>query len=144
MQIRTPSAIFLIAITALTTGAMAQNVYKCGDAYSQTPCSGGATVDAADQRTPVQKTQADLATRRDAQAADAMEKARLQQEKTDIAANTPTVKPDVAGTATDIGTTHAKKKKKRTPDYFTAEVPGKKKKKHISKKNTEGKASKKP
>lgn len=143
MQIRIPSAIFLIATIALSTGAIAQNVYKCGDAYSQTPCPGGATVDAADQRTPVQKTQADLATRRDARAADAMEKARLQQEKTDIAANTPTVKPDVTGTATDTGTTHAKKKKKRTPDYFTAEVPGKKKKKQTARKKTEDKAARK-
>lgn len=143
MQIRTPSAIFLIATIALSTGAMAQNVYKCGDAYSQTPCPGGATVDAADQRTSVQKTQADLATRLDARAADAMEKARLQQEKTDVAANTPTVKPDVTGTATDAGTTHAKKKKKRTPDYFTAEVPGKKKKKQTARQKTEDKAARK-
>jgi len=133
MQIRTSIAIVLIATSALSTGAMAQNVYKYGDTYSQTPCPGGAIVDAADQRTPGQKTQADLATRRDARAADTLEKARLQQEKTAIAANTPTVTPEVASTA------YAKKKKKKTPEHFTAQIPGKKKQKQSAKKRPEKK-----
>lgn len=139
MQIHTPVAIFFIAISALSTGATAQNIYKCGDTYSQAPCPGGAAVDATDQRTSAQKVQSDLATRRDVRAADAMEKARLQQEKTDIAANTPTAKAETAGTATDTGTTYAKKKKKKAPDYFTAQVPGKKKKKQASKRSSEKK-----
>ncbi|MDO9195067.1 hypothetical protein [Rhodoferax sp.] len=139
MQIRTSVAIVLIATIALSTGAMAQNIYKCGDTYSQTPCPGGAIVDAADQRTPGQKTQADLATRRDARAADALEKARLKQEKAAIAANAPTVKPEVASTATDTSTAYAKKKKKKTPEHFTAQIPGKKKQKQSAKKRPEKK-----
>ena len=136
MQSLTLNAIFLIAASALSTGASAQNSYKCGDAYSQAPCPGGVIVDATDQRTSAQKTQADLTRGRDARTADAMEKARLQQEKIDLAANTPPVKPATAGTASNTRTTQAKKKKK-APEYFTAQVPGKKKKKQAPKKSVE-------
>lgn len=139
MQNRTPVAIVLIAIAAFSTGATAQNIYKCGDSYSEAPCPGGAAVAATDQRTSAQKTQADLATSRDARAADALEKARLQQEKTDVAANTPTVKPETAGTVGNAGTTQAKKKKRKAPEYFTAQTPGRKKQKQASKRRAENK-----
>jgi hypothetical protein len=85
-------AMFIIATCALSTGARAQKVYKCGNAYSQTPCPGGDLIDPADPRTSDQKNQTDLAIGRDARLADAMEKARLAQEKKDLAANTPAKK----------------------------------------------------
>jgi hypothetical protein len=122
------NAIFLIAFCALSTGATAQNTYKCGDAYSQVPCPGARIIDATDSRTPAQKTQADLVTGRAARTADAMEKARLQQEKIDSAANAAPVPPAHLETASATGTTHAKKKKRKAPDYFTAQAPGEKKK----------------
>jgi hypothetical protein len=89
MHRRLQFAIILIAATHFCTWATAQNVYKCGDAYSQQACPGGVAVNADDPRTSEQKSQADLATQRDARTANAMEKARLQQEAKDIAANTP-------------------------------------------------------
>ena len=82
MQSPPLKAVVLIAIaTVLSTGASAQNTYKCGDTYSQLPCPGGIIVNTTDKRTSAQKTQSDLATARDARTAEAMEKARLQREK---------------------------------------------------------------
>ena len=81
-----------------------------------------------DSRTPAQKAQADLATGRAARTADAMEKARLQQEKIDIAASASPMPPAHMETASASGTVQAKKKKRKTPDYFTAQAPGEKKK----------------
>lgn len=125
------NAIFLIASSALSTGATAQKTYKCGNTYSQAPCPGGIVIEATDPRTPAQKTQADLATGRNARTAEAMEQARLQQEKRDLAANTVTLSPTAAparpATARTTSTTQVKKKKKQ-PDYFTAQAPGEKKK----------------
>lgn len=122
------NAIFLIAACALSTGATAQNTYKCGDSYSQAPCPGARVIDATDSRTPAQKTQADLVTGRVARTADAMEKARLQQEKIDSAANASLVPPAQMEHASATSTTQAKKKKRKAPDYFTAQAPGAKKK----------------
>lgn len=90
------TTIFLIAINSLSTGATAQNIYKCGDTYSQQACPGAVVVNAADKRTREQKSQTDAATGRDARTANAMASARLQQEKIDIAANTPSAKPATA------------------------------------------------
>ena len=122
------NAIFLIAACALSTGATAQNTYKCGDSYSQAPCPGARVIDATDSRTPAQKKQADLVTGRVARTADAMEKARLQQEKIDSAANASPVPPAHLENASASATTQAKKKKRKAPDYFTAQAPGEKKK----------------
>lgn len=84
--------LFLIAVHALSTGATAQNTYKCGNTYSQAPCPGGVVIDVADTRSASQKKQADMIIARDAQTADTMEAARLKQEKIDLAANTPSEK----------------------------------------------------
>ena len=143
MQVTTLNAIFLIATSALSTGVSAQNTYKCGDAYSQLPCPGGVVVDVTDKRTSAQKTQSDLATGRDARTAEAMEKARLQQEKIDIAANTPTVKPASPDKANNTQTSQVKKKKKKEQEYFSAQIPGEKKKKKALEKNADKKGESK-
>lgn len=119
-------AVFLAASCALSTGATAQNVYKCGGNYSQLPCPGGVLIDTTDQRSAAQKAQSDLATVRDARNADAMETARLQQEKKDLAANTPKVKAQNDDGASSIRASQAKKK---APDYFTVRTASEKKKK---------------
>ena len=137
------NAIFLIAVCALSTGATAQNIYKCGETYSQLPCPGGVLIDATDKRSTAQIAQADSATGRDARNADAMEKARLQQEGSDIAANTP-MTDAVAKTDIKPQTTLAKKKKKKAPEYFTAQAPGEKKKKTTSKKSAAKKVASQP
>lgn len=137
------NAIFLIFFCALSTVSGAQNVNKCGTTYSQTPCPDGQVLDVTDKRTSAQKAQTDLATGRDARTADAMEKARLQQEKMDLAANTPPTKSAIAATATNTPSPQAKKKKRTGPEYLTAQVSGKKKKKQIQKKNVEKKSKEK-
>lgn len=102
---------------------MAQNVYKCGDSYSQSPCPGGVAID-ADSRSPAQKAQADAATARDARIARAMEQARLKQEAAALAANVPADKPAVNEAPKSKPQA---KKKSRQPEYFTAREPGGKK-----------------
>lgn len=118
-------AVFLAASCALSTGATAQSVYKCGGSYSQLPCPGGVLIDTTDQRSAAQKAQSDLATVRDARKADAMETARLQQEKEDLAANTPKAQAQINDVASSNRSSQAKKK---APDYFTVRTASEKKK----------------
>lgn len=121
------NTIFLIAFGSMSTGTLAQNIHKCGATYSQTPCSDGVVLNATDPRTHAQKAQSELNTIRDTRTADAMEKARLKQEKTDLAASAP----PAASTATagGTGTPSKAKQKKKKPPYFTARTANKEKKK---------------
>ena len=73
-------AIIFIAASAVTTGATAQNTYKCGNVYSQTPCAGGVTLDVNDARSPEQRAQATSTAQSTAKTADSLEKTRLKQE----------------------------------------------------------------
>ena len=142
MQGRIPSATILIAIAALSTGATGQNAYKCGDTYSQLPCPGATIIDAADQRSNAQKVHSDLATARAARTAQAMQQARLQQEKKDLATNTPAVTPASSRQASAVRTSQAKLKK-RAPEFFTAQIPEEKKKKQAATKSADKKAQSK-
>ena len=65
---------------ACVAPAAAQNIYRCGDSYSQRPCPGGTVVEAEDERSAGQRSQTSQAAQRDARMADAMEKARLKEE----------------------------------------------------------------
>jgi hypothetical protein len=138
MQKLTLPALFLIAACALSMGASAQNTYKCGNSYSQTPCPGAVALDTRDPRDGAQKTQADLATVRDAKAAEAMAAARRQQEKTDLQANTPQITSPTPAAGSNDGapssTPPRQLKKRKGTTYFTAQVPGEKKKKKTGKK----------
>ncbi len=126
MRVARLETLVLIAAGLLSTGVGAQTVYKCGNTYSQLPCPD-ATVINADQRTREQKAQADQATARDARAATAMENARLQQEKADLAANTPKA-PAKAASASKPRKSELKKKKKKTDaDTVVARSPATKK-----------------
>jgi hypothetical protein len=132
---------FLIAVSALSSAATAQKTYKCSDTYSQTPCPGGVLIDNADQRSNAQKRQTDAATGRDAKAADALQKARLQREAKDLAANTPTATTTNPSPVKSTNTSTSQlKKKKKTPEFFTAQAPGERKKKKALKKTTAKKA----
>ncbi len=125
MRVARLETLVLIAAGLLSTGVGAQTVYKCGNTYSQLPCPD-ATVINADQRTREQKAQADQATARDARAATAMENARLQQEKADLAANTPKA-PAKAASASKPRKSELKKKKKKDADTLVARSPATKK-----------------
>jgi hypothetical protein len=75
------TAIFLVAGIAISAGAAAQKVYKCGSSYSQIPCTDAVKVPTDDARTVVQKKESEKAVARDMQAAKSMEKERLAEEK---------------------------------------------------------------
>lgn len=85
-----------IVFYAACAQAAAQNVYRCGDSYSQQPCLGGVMVPAEDARSAQQKAEAAAAARRDAKAAEALEKERLKQEAQPVPAYSPTPKTEPA------------------------------------------------
>lgn len=136
MRRLTPLAIILIAICSFLTRAEAQNAYRCGNSYSQTPCPGGVPVDADDSRSRAQKAQSESAIKRDVRTADSMEKTRQQQEEARKRAALKSADKPVDKTATHQGkqdtsgkATHSTKKKAKQPEYFTAASPADKKKK---------------
>jgi len=116
-------SLFALLAAAWLAPATAQDIYRCGDSYSQQPCPGGAVVQAQDERSAGQRSQTHLAAQRDAKVADAMEKARLKEEAKPAQAYIPPAKEEAA----------ARKLKK--PDQFKAvaakkpgDVPAKTKK----------------
>lgn len=136
-------ATLLISLFAVSSGLQAQNIYKCGNNYSQTPCPGASTLNLDDARDTAQKQQSDAATHRDHSLAAALEKDRLAQEK--IAATRPPVAEPVAAVKaapqSDDGVVHKITPKRIGPKHhkpkaFIAEVPG-------SEKPTSGKKSSK-
>ena len=102
--------------------AAAEDIYRCGDSYSQQPCPGGKLVLTEDARSASQRSQTSLAVQRDAKAADAMEKARLKEEEKPAQAALPPARPqeipEEEAKAVSFG------KPKKSP-YFTAVSPRK-------------------
>lgn len=132
MQLGLSSAVLAsIAALSVASAAIAQTVYKCGSAYSQSPCPGATEVNTEDTRTAAQKAQTDAAAGNAAKTAARMEKERVARENvvTPKAISRP-ARP--VGTTTDeaqSANSTAKKKKKSAPEYFTAAVPPDKAKK---------------
>lgn len=77
---RSFQACAFVALSLVCGLAAAQTAYRCGNSYSQSPCANGTAVDISDTRSAAQKRDADEAARRNAQAADAMEKTRMKEE----------------------------------------------------------------
>lgn len=121
-----------IAANAVVTGAQAEDIYKCGNTYSQSPCSGGQLMSVDDSRDPQQKLQKDAATQRDAALAKEMEKTRLANEKAwrgTETKHTPGAKshpPQPAASKEAMTVIQPKKLKQKydKPNTFTALVPG--------------------
>lgn len=120
---------FVIAAALALAGASgaAQTVWRCGDSYATQPCAGGKAFDASDPRTPADAARAGRAAQADAKRADAMEQARLAQEK-----NAPRAiviggeaKPPQKQAKQEPGRKKAKKKP-ADPQVFTAVAPRKK------------------
>lgn len=115
--------LLLVFAAACALPAAAQNVYRCGDnSYSQQPCAGGKPVAVEDARTPGQRAQTSEAVRRDAKAANDLEKARLKDEAKPVAASIPLPKAEELPPAGDRTESAVKPKK---PAYFTAVSPKK-------------------
>jgi len=122
-------------------GAGAQNTYKCGNSYSQTVCDGGAVVNVDDKRDAAQKLQAEQVSAKDAKAADAMEKTRLQKEKTELTANSPS--PGLTQVDALLGAPNnaspVKQANPKAAEKFVAQGPGSKTKKSVVKKKAKKK-----
>ncbi len=111
--------VFIVAHTVLT-GATAQNAYKCGNTYSQSPCAGGTVVQADDGRSAEQRSQTQMAAERDAKTAAALEKDRLRQEAGAAPAYIPPPKEQPNGSSAKPVMTKPGK-----PQHFTAVAPAK-------------------
>jgi hypothetical protein len=114
------------ALVLVTQWSAAQTVWRCGNGYSQQPCEGGSAVAAPHTPTAAEATKAEGAAKSDAARAEALEKARLAQEKNApkaivIGPVEPAAKPvaDKRGTAPKAGKL----------EQFTAVAPGTGKKK---------------
>jgi hypothetical protein len=123
-------ATLLILLFAVSSALQAQNIYKCGNSYSQTPCPGANTLNLKDAREPAQKLQTDEATRRDEKLAAELEKNRLAQEQAARvhtpaapAVTAPTSTPSANNVVSKI-TPKRIKPKHHKPEAFIALVPG--------------------
>jgi len=111
---------------ACVAPAVAQDIYRCGDSYSQRPCAGGTVVNALDERSAVQRAQTSLAAQRDAKTADAMEMARLKEEAKPVAAaHIPPAKAEIFAEPPDNAGYPPVLRKPKKPAYFTAVAPRK-------------------
>ena len=118
----------LISCTLMTGwigSAGAQEIYRCGDSYSQKPCPGGGgkVVQVEDERSASQRSQTTQAAQRDAKAADAMEKARLVEEAK--AAPLSVLAGRAAEPVVETPSPVITKGKAKKPAYFTAVAPKK-------------------
>ena len=73
--------IVLATLVAVAGSAGAQPVYRCGNSYSQQPCAGGTALPPTVTPSSADAAQARTAAQADARRAEAMEKARLAQER---------------------------------------------------------------
>ena len=126
--------IVFIATSPISTTAGSQEVYRCGNAYSQKPCPQGVVVDVEDARTAAQKSESDAMIKRETAAANTMETARLKEEaqqRADANKHGPSqgkktaAKPQKAASAaqtTNKSSAHGKRKAKKTkePKFFPA------------------------
>ena len=120
----------LVLLVLVGGAASAQTVYRCGNSYGTQPCAGGTKVDVGDAHTPADTARAKEARSEDWKRAEAMEKARLAQEKNApkalvIGPQEPQPKPEPKP-HDKTGKKH-KKAEPQDPDVFTAKAPAAKK-----------------
>jgi hypothetical protein len=119
--VRLKHTILAAALVLCAPWAPAQTVYRCGNSYSQQPCPGGAPVAAADPRTPAEAARSGSAAAADAKRADAMEKARLAQEKN--APKAVVIAPAAPVQQNAAPTRDSARAKPGKLDQFTAQTP---------------------
>jgi hypothetical protein len=121
-------AMLFIAFGAISTGASAQKVYRCGNTYSQTPCGDGKTLDTSTpgaSKEIARKQAVDKENKRQVAAAKALEKERLATEaevKKRHDAEIKALEQEKARQAKDQskGKGGDTAKKKSGPEFFTA------------------------
>ncbi|PIQ53715.1 MAG: hypothetical protein COW02_06815 [Comamonadaceae bacterium CG12_big_fil_rev_8_21_14_0_65_59_15] len=117
----------------LPQAGSAETIFRCGNAYSQTPCAGAAQINIDDTRDPSRKQEVDAATRRDAKLAKSLEQKRIQAEKlvnrpVQATQGTPVQADSAIPTTTEAPPTLLTPKRPRKQTYkpkgFVALVPG--------------------
>jgi hypothetical protein len=118
------------AALSVSQGASAQQVYRCGNSYSQTPCAGAVAVSTDDARTDVQRAEARQALSSDKALAKELETRRHQEESLALAREKALASLAVAHKKPEgKKTTEAKATKKpgglrtvkvKEPEFFTA------------------------
>ena len=129
------------AALSVCQGASAQQVYRCGNSYSQTPCAGAVAVQTDDPRTDEQRAQAKQGLASDKALAKELEATRRKDEATALAqvkaAQAMQGKKVVAAKPAEkkvaskkSGSTRTVTVKNKEPEFFTATdgAPTKKKK----------------
>ncbi|HEY8710267.1 MAG TPA: hypothetical protein VIM34_20000 [Burkholderiaceae bacterium] len=118
-------AALLLALCAHWLPAQAQNVYRCGESYSNQPCAGATVVPTDDPRSAAQRAQTDAATRRDARSAQVLESERLKQEGKPAQAVIPETAPQAVAPRKPGDAAPKKKKKaeKKTAKKKPAKTP---------------------
>ena len=111
--------IIAAAFGAAASAAGAQAVYRCGNTYGSQPCEGGTAVAAPHVPSREEGAKAATAAKVDAKRAEALEKARLAQEKN--APKAILMAPTQAASAKVKPTPPLRK-----PDTFKATGPAKK------------------
>jgi hypothetical protein len=116
-----PKVLWIATLALASPWCTAQAVYRCGNAYSQVPCDGATTIAAPHAATRAEAAHAAKATATDAKRAEALEKARLAQEKNAPKAIVigPAQPPVPAASARPTAA-----KKSKGPETFTAVAPG--------------------
>ncbi len=115
----------LLALAFCGLAASAQTVYRCGNSYGTQPCAGGTALDVTDKPSPADAAHASKVILEETRRADAMEKARLAQEKNApkaivIGPREPPPKPEPK----EHGKPNKKHKKNgQEPEMFTATGP---------------------
>lgn len=123
-------ALVMVAGVVFSAGPQAQSIYRCGNAYSQTPCPGAEPLQLNDSRQPEQKQQTDAAAVQAARLAQTMEQTRIAEEERLLAGHqslpsTRSEKPAAStGSITTTLTPKRVQPKHKKPDAFIAEVPG--------------------
>lgn len=135
MKIFSFVAIMFVALVAYSTGAIAENVYRCGNSYSEKPCTDGVVVNADDGRSAAQQQQSRGLLQRDAATLKPSDKTNEQKKppskttkkfatskKDAVSESSETkdkpVEPKVVAPAPRTKAAHPKKNKE--PEYFTA------------------------
>ncbi|HSV84265.1 MAG TPA: hypothetical protein VLK85_34115 [Ramlibacter sp.] len=114
--------IVLAALAAAAGSAGAQPVYRCGNSYGQQPCTGATALPASVTPSAADAAQARAVAQADARRADAMEKARMAQERQ---APKALVIGSLQGAAsTPAGQAAARPVKGGKLEQFTAVAPG--------------------
>lgn len=123
-------AAILMALCTQGAAAQAQNVYRCGETYSNQPCAGAVVVPTDDPRSAAQRAESRAATQRDTRLADQMEAERLKREAElarELARERAAASKSAAppSTPASSGKRSAPQGKLKKPELFTAVAPRK-------------------